>query len=84
MGLFLKNKSAAYAVNTALRGTLHPIQDRKKRFSFFSCCANIYYVKQDLTNLAHKENTQSDIFLWNRLNILIAFCSLGGYPVSNV
>jgi hypothetical protein len=32
---------------------------------------------QDLTHLAHKENMQSDIFLWDRLNIVIAFCSLG-------
>jgi hypothetical protein len=32
---------------------------------------------QDLTHLAHTENTQSDIFLWDRGKILIAFCSLG-------
>jgi hypothetical protein len=32
---------------------------------------------QDLTHLAHKENTQSGIFLWDRRTILIAFCSLG-------
>jgi hypothetical protein len=26
---------------------------------------------QDLTHLAHKENTQSDIFLWGKIKILI-------------
>ncbi len=31
---------------------------------------------QDLTNLAHNENTQSEIFLLGRLKIVIAFCSL--------
>ncbi len=31
---------------------------------------------QDLTHLAQKENTHSEIFLLGRLEILIAFCSL--------
>jgi hypothetical protein len=31
---------------------------------------------QDLSHLAHKENTQSEIFLFCRLKFLIAFCSL--------
>jgi hypothetical protein len=31
---------------------------------------------EDLAHLTLKENTQSDIFLWDRLKILIAFCSL--------
>jgi hypothetical protein len=28
-------------------------------------------LEQDLTHLAHKENTQSDIFLWDRIKVLI-------------
>jgi hypothetical protein len=32
---------------------------------------------QVLMHLAHKENTQSDIFLWDRRNFFIAFYSLG-------
>jgi hypothetical protein len=31
---------------------------------------------QDLTHLAHKENTHSEIFMFGRQTILIAFCSL--------
>jgi hypothetical protein len=31
---------------------------------------------QDLAHLAHKKNTQSESFLWGRLRIKIAFCSL--------
>jgi hypothetical protein len=31
---------------------------------------------QDLTHLAQKENTQSEIFLLGRLKISIAFCYL--------
>jgi hypothetical protein len=31
----------------------------------------------ELTPLAHEENTQSDIFLWDRQTFFIAFCSLG-------
>ncbi len=31
---------------------------------------------QDLTHLAHQENTLSEIILLGRLKILIAFCSL--------
>ncbi len=34
-------------------------------------------LEQDLTHLAHKENTQSGIFLWDKRKMLIAFCSLG-------
>ncbi len=40
---------------------------------------------QDLTHLAHTENTQTDIFLWDRRKIEIAFFSLKAliyYPVS--
>jgi hypothetical protein len=36
---------------------------------------------QDLTHLAHKENTHSEIFLSGRLKILIAFCSLTSHMV---
>jgi hypothetical protein len=34
-------------------------------------------LEQDLTQLVHKENMQSDIFLCDRRNFFIAFCSLG-------
>jgi hypothetical protein len=34
---------------------------------------------QDITHLAHKENTHSEIFLLGRLTILIAFSSLTRY-----
>ncbi len=33
-------------------------------------------LRQDLNHLAHKENTQSEIFLLGRLKILITFCSV--------
>jgi hypothetical protein len=38
---------------------------------------------QDLIYLAHKANTQSDIFLWDRRNffMLFAFCSLGAHDI---
>jgi hypothetical protein len=41
---------------------------------------------QDLAHLAHKEKGQgqSDIFLWDRLTILIASCSLGALVYSNI
>jgi hypothetical protein len=46
----------------------------RKDLTFFSCCALIFTgLGQDLTHLAHKENTQSDIFLLRRLKILVAF-----------
>ncbi len=32
---------------------------------------------KDLTHLVHKENTPSDIYLWDKKKILNAFCSLG-------
>ncbi len=41
-------------------------------------------LRQDLTHLAHKDNTQSGIFLWDRLKILTAFCSLGALIYSNI
>ncbi len=57
---------------------LLPIQDRKKGSKFFFNVGPIFTeLGEDLTHLAHKENTQSDIFLWDRRKILIAFFSLG-------
>jgi hypothetical protein len=35
----------------------------RKDLTFFSCCLDIYWVRADLTHLAPKENTQSEIFL---------------------
>ncbi len=57
---------------------LHPLQDRKKGSLIFSQVVPIFTeLGKDLTHLAHKENTQSDIFLWDRRKFLIAFRSLG-------
>jgi hypothetical protein len=39
---------------------------------------------QDLTYLAHKVNTHSDIFLLGRLKILIGFCSLTALILSAI
>ncbi len=50
-----------------------PIQDEREDLKFFSCSD----LGEDLTQLALKENTQKDIFLWDRRKILIAFCFLG-------
>ncbi len=55
--------------------SLHPIQDRKKKL--FHVVPIFTELGQDLTHLAHTANTQSDIFLWDRRKIVIAFFSLG-------
>jgi hypothetical protein len=57
--------------------SLHPIRDRKNGLKFFHVVPIFNELGQDLTHLAHKENTQRDIFLWDRGKILISFCSLG-------
>jgi hypothetical protein len=44
---------------------------------FFHVVPIFTQLGQNLTHLVHTENTQSDIFLWDRRKILIAFCSLG-------
>jgi hypothetical protein len=48
----------------------------RKYLKFFHVVPIFTELGQDLTHLAHKENMQSNIFLWDRLKILIAFCSL--------
>ncbi len=61
------------------------LKERISQF-FFHVVPKFTELGQDLTDLAHKENTQSDIILWDRLEFLIAFCSLGAlilYPVSH-
>jgi hypothetical protein len=57
--------------------SLHPIQEREKGSSILYVVPIFTKLGQDLTHLAHKDNTQSDIFLWDRRKILITFCSLG-------
>ena len=59
--------------------SLHHIQDKKENSKkyFFHVMPIFTEFGGELTPLAHEENTQSDIFLWDRLKILIAFCSLG-------
>ncbi len=45
----------------------------RKDLKLISCCSSISWVRQDLTHLAHKENTQSDTFLWDRRKIQLNF-----------
>jgi hypothetical protein len=49
----------------------------RKDLEFFHVVPIFTELGQDLTHVAYKENTQSDIFLWDRRKVLIAFCSLG-------
>jgi hypothetical protein len=48
--------------------SLHPIQDLKKESKNIFMLLMLIFTElgQDLTNLAHKENTLRDIFLWDR------------------
>ncbi len=72
--------------STLIKGTeacdgffAHCILSGIERGSYiFSCCVIFTELGQDLTHLAHKENTQSEIFLLLLFGqkILIAFCSL--------
>jgi hypothetical protein len=48
----------------------------RKDLKFFHVVLIFTGLGQDLTHLALKENTYSEIFLLVRLKILIAFCSL--------
>jgi hypothetical protein len=48
----------------------------RKVLKFFHVVLISTGLGQDITNLAHKENTHSEIFLLGRLKILIAICSL--------
>jgi hypothetical protein len=45
--------------------------------NFFHVVPIFTELGQDLTHLAPKENTQSDIFLWDRLKFATAFFLLG-------
>ncbi len=56
--------------------SLHPIWIERKDLNFFHVVLIFTGLGQDLTHLAHKESTHSDIFLLGRLKILTAFCSL--------
>jgi hypothetical protein len=49
---------------------------KERILNFFNVVLIFTELGQDLTHLAHKENTQSEIFMLGRLNILIAFCFL--------
>jgi hypothetical protein len=48
----------------------------RKDLKFFHVVLISTGLGQDLTHLAHKENTHSIIFLFGRLKILITICSL--------
>jgi hypothetical protein len=52
-------------------------KERRKELNFFHVVPIFPELGQDLTQLAHTENTQSDIFLWDRRKIVIALCTLG-------
>jgi hypothetical protein len=52
--------------------------------NFFHVVPIFTELGQDLTHKAHTENTQSDIFLWDKRKILIEFCSLGALIQYNV
>jgi hypothetical protein len=51
---------------------------KERILNFFHVVPIFTELGQDLTHLAHKMNTHSDIFLSDRLKIVIAFCSLWG------
>jgi hypothetical protein len=55
--------------------SLHPIQDIRKDINFFHV-VQIFTELGEFTHLAHKENTESDIFLWDRRKILLHFLGL--------
>ncbi len=48
----------------------------RKDLNFFHVMLIFTGLGQDLTHLAYKENTHSEIFMLGRIKILIAFCSL--------
>ncbi len=49
---------------------------KERILNFFHVVPIFTGLGQDLNHLAHKENTQSEIFLLGRLKILIVFFSL--------
>jgi hypothetical protein len=49
---------------------------KERVLHFFQVVLIFTELGQDLPHLAHKENTQSELFLLGRLKILTAFCSL--------
>ncbi len=76
----------AHNIPASLKGTAawdgffaHCILSRNERkdLTFFYVVPIFTELAQDLTHLAHTENTQREIILWERRKILIAFCSLG-------
>jgi hypothetical protein len=56
----------------------------RKDLNFFHVVPIFTLLGQDLICLAHKENTQSVIFLWDRRKIVIEFCSLEALIYSNI
>ncbi len=57
--------------------SLHSIQDRQKGSYFFHVVPIFTELLHDFTHLAHKENSQIDIFPVGQAKNFIAFCSLG-------
>jgi hypothetical protein len=56
--------------------SLHLSRKERKDLKFFRGVLIFAGLGHDLTNLAHQENTYSEIFLLDRLKILIAFVLL--------
>jgi hypothetical protein len=54
---------------------------KRKDLNFFRVVLIFTELGQNLTHLTHKENTQSEMFLLGRLEIVIAFCYLRA-PIS--
>ncbi len=59
-----------------LKKTFYFQRKERKDLKLFHVVPIFTELGQDLTHLAHKENTPSDIF-WDRRKILFEFCSLG-------
>jgi hypothetical protein len=57
---------------------------KERILNFFHVVPIFTDLGQDLTHLAHQENTKCDIFLWDRRKILIAFCYLGALIISRL
>jgi hypothetical protein len=57
---------------------------KERILNFFHVVPILTELGQDLTHLAHTENTQRDIFLWDRRKILIALFSWGSYIISRL
>jgi hypothetical protein len=56
-------------VFSLIASSIYKIRVERKGHKFFHVVPIFTALGQDLTHLVHKENTQIDIFLWNRRKI---------------